>query len=240
MIAPLAAALFLSVLSPSAEPPVPRELMTAAAELRKLAPLAPEAEDRFFEDSINRIALRAFRHAAAPDRDQLSFAGRFMRDRIERDRIWVDGSNSYCLNETLGRTFDLETLQSMARTASAQGGRVDWLQSIREPAQFCYDISVTVSLMTSGSLMAIEWLADRDLIGRVPRYDPARGDAGFAADLEALCGRHARRAVHSRSGKLGLEPRWVDRDYKSHDGAAYDCLSNFAMAAGHELVDFDT
>jgi hypothetical protein len=240
MIAPLAAALFLSFSIHSSEPPVPRELMTAAAELRKVAPLAREAEDQFIEDSINRTALRVFRHAAAPDRDKLSFAKRFMRDRIEQDRIWVDGSNAYCLNETLGRTFDLKTLQSMARTASAQGGRADWLQAIRGPAQFCYDISVSVSLMTSSSLMAIEWLADRDLIGRVPRYDPARGDAGFAADLEALCGRNARGAIHSRSGKLGLELRWVDRDYRRHDGAAYDCLSNFAMAAGHELVDFDT
>ena len=87
---------------------------------------------------------------------------------------------------------------------------------------------------------AIAWLATNDLIAKVPSYDPAKGDAGFARDLEALCGKRSPqcRPVPFRQARAD-QAMGGSRSRRRRIRASYSCLTYAAIAAGHELRIFD-
>jgi hypothetical protein len=235
---PIGIALGIALLtSPPIPPPTP-EALAAAAELRRLAPLPEEWRRGFSRSAVNQFALDAVgakgpqtRFEVVPPAEALvtaRLAGRWPR---------IGERVASCVDLYLGYGFDLATLRDMARAVTTKGGHALWLGAIREPTQSCYFMTVYNEL--ADFKPAIAWLAANDLIAKVPKYDPVKGDAGFARDLEALCGSGARGAVQSRSGKLGLAKQWVDREAGRTDSSIHSCLTYGALAAGHELLRFD-
>ena len=81
-----------------------------------------------------------------------------------------------------------------------------------------------------------QWLADHNLLSRLPVYDPKlTDDAVFACQIEELCG--ATGALHSKYGFHALSPDCAMRglDDTKADNAPLTCLLNVTWATGYEL-----
>lgn len=239
MVTPNFVLLAVAMLTSPPIPPPPPESLAAAAEIRRLAPLTEEMKTGLFRGSAHQITMEAVGAKAA----QTAFevvppAYEMIMARLAGHEPFIEKRVGWCLDQYLGYGFDLESLRDIARAVTTKGGRALLLAAIRVPAQSCYYEAVSNELIAFKP--AIAWLAANDLLLRLPRYDPAKGDAGFARDLEALCGKRARNVVQIRSGKLGLVHQWVDSEVRRGNSSTYACLSNAAMATGHELLIFDT
>jgi hypothetical protein len=82
-----------------------------------------------------------------------------------------------------------------------------------------------------------KWLADRGLLGRVPRYVAGTtDDAAFTAEVENLCGPHARGAFKSRFGPHAISPDWLSSSQPSaEESEAFDCIMKVTLVAGYKM-----
>lgn len=130
--------------------------------------------------------------------------------RLDGSRAETEARAGHCLDERVGRSFDLPALQAMARIVQTEGGYVLWEHAMRETAQSCYDESVGHKLI--GFTPSLTWLAAKGLHARLPRHDPSRGiPPSLAGELETLCGERARGALQVRDGRLGIRSQWRKR-----------------------------
>ena len=78
---------------------------------------------------------------------------------------------------------------------------------------------------------AAAWLGKRRLLGRVPRYDPAKGVESFQRALEAACRLPARSALEtSSSTSFTFRRSFIERVMGSNE-TAFICLSHMIAAS---------
>jgi hypothetical protein len=85
---------------------------------------------------------------------------------------------------------------------------------------------------------ARQWLAARDLLERVPKYEKGlTDDAAFTRDIEKLCGPRASGAFQSSYGPHVLSPDWIKRELRpgDFDSEAMACLMSAAHATEYEI-----
>jgi hypothetical protein len=83
-----------------------------------------------------------------------------------------------------------------------------------------------------------DWLSDRGLLGRVPKYDPlVTDDAAYARQLEKLCGPVADGALGSEYGPHSISPTWAEdrQDDFEGMGTAAVCLINAGAISGFKI-----
>lgn len=104
-------------------------------------------------------------------------------------------------------------------------------------AQSRFDALLEAKAAIKAKAEASDWLAARNLLGRVPEYHKGQtDDATFTRQIEALCGPRARGAFQSKYGFHALNTEWMMRmgmPPKPEDSEALTCL--FHVAA---LTDF--
>ena len=81
-----------------------------------------------------------------------------------------------------------------------------------------------------------EWLAERGLLDKVPRFVPGVTDkAAFAREVEKLCGPRAAGALQSRFGDHVISTDWLlnlPMSFKPKDLEPFSCLLAVAAVAG--------
>lgn len=83
---------------------------------------------------------------------------------------------------------------------------------------------------------AREWLAQRGLLERVPKYVAGTSDdPAFMREVEQLCGVQTRGAIQSRNGRHVLNSKWIKKrgsPPKAGELEAFSCLLNVTTVAG--------
>ena len=214
-------------------PPPPPEQAAAATEVLRLAPVPPAIWKQYRDGAISAVAWSAF---AGPGADLARIDP--VRERLTAR---VDGSERYaaavqqCVVNAIGWTYDLPTLQSIARIVTTPGGQALWANAVAEPEQRCQRETLFTFMDGTGLASAVQWLARTRPKGPLPDYDPTHDSLDrLSQRLIAFCGPATRGALAVREGQLRVPAAWAD---KRRNGPAFSCLLHSASLAGAELTE---
>jgi hypothetical protein len=101
-----------------------------------------------------------------------------------------------------------------------------------------YDAKREARLSELFQTQARDWLAARGLLNRLPKYqEGVTNDAGFARQVESLCGPRAKGAFESKFGVHAFSPEWIRRELKptASDQGVFWCLVSATTAAGFKV-----